>query len=186
MSIRYSCSPNKLAGVPFSAMAVFTIRTYGDPVLRTGADPVTTFDASLAKLIADMLETMYDAPGVGLAAPQIGVSKRVLVYDIGEGPGHLVNPTVVETAGEWEFDEGCLSVPERFWPIVRPGYVKVEGLDLEGNQLVLEGDELMGRMLQHEVDHLEGRLLLERLSAEVKKEALSDLRAEALGIAKRE
>ena len=98
----------------------------------------------------------------------------------------MVNPTVVETAGKWEFDEGCLSVPERFWPIERPGYVKVEGTDFEGHPLVLGGDELMGRMLQHEVDHLDGKLLLERLDDRVKKEALSELRAEALGIAKRD
>ena len=167
-------------------MAVFPIRIYGDPVLRTAAEPVTEFDAALARLIADMLETMYDAPGVGLAAPQIGVSKRVFVYDIGEGHGHVINPAIVESAGEWEFDEGCLSVPERFWPIKRPGYVKVAGVNVNGEPLNIEGDELMGRMLQHEVDHLSGVLLLERLGAEEKKEALREIRTDSLGISKRD
>ncbi|MEE9533185.1 MAG: peptide deformylase [Acidimicrobiia bacterium] len=167
-------------------MAVFPIRVFGDPVLRTVADPVTEFDDALARLIADLLETMYDAPGVGLAAPQIGVSKRLLVYDIGEGPGHVINPEVVETSGKWEFDEGCLSVPERFWPIERPDFVRVEGVDLAGEPITVTGDELLGRMLQHEVDHLNGKLLIEQLDTELKKEALRELREEALGIAQRD
>lgn len=167
-------------------MAVFPIRLFGDPVLRTAADPVTQFDAALARLIADLLETMYDAPGVGLAAPQIGVSKRVLVYDIGEGPGHMINPEIVESAGEWQFDEGCLSVPEHFWPIERPGYVKVVGVGSNGEPLSIEGEELLGRMLQHEVDHLDGLLILERLGAEEKKQALRQIRTDALGISKQD
>lgn len=167
-------------------MAVFPIRTFGDPVLRSTAEPVTEFDEALARLIADLLDTMYDAPGVGLAAPQIGVSKRVFVYDIGEGPGHLINPQVVEKSGEWEFDEGCLSVPERFWPIERHGFVVVAGVDADGEPLTVEGDELLGRMLQHELDHLDGILLLEQLGVEEKKQALRELREDALGIAKRD
>ncbi|MBT8165362.1 MAG: peptide deformylase [Acidimicrobiia bacterium] len=164
-------------------MAVFPIRTFGDPVLNTVAQPVETFDAALERLIEDMLETMYAAPGVGLAGPQIGIARRVFVYDIGEGPGHMVNPELVETSGEWEFDEGCLSVPERFWPIVRPSYARIEGVAMDGSPLELEGDELMGRMLQHEFDHLDGTLLLERLGKRERKTALRDLRREALGIA---
>ena len=164
-------------------MAVFPIRTFGDPVLNTVALPVEAFDAALERLVEDMLETMYAAPGVGLAGPQIGIARRVFVYDIGEGPGHMINPELVETAGEWEFDEGCLSVPERFWPIERPSYARIEGRDVTGAALVLEGDELMGRMLQHEFDHLNGTLLLERLGKRERKTALRDLRREALGIA---
>ena len=164
-------------------MAVFPIRTFGDPVLNTVAQPVETFDAALERLIEDMLETMYAAPGVGLAGPQIGIARRVFVYDIGEGPGHMVNPKLVETSGEWEFDEGCLSVPERFWPIIRPSYARIEGVAMDGSPLELEGDELMGRMLQHEFDHLDGTLLLERLGKRERKTALRDLRREALGIA---
>jgi peptide deformylase len=164
-------------------MAVFPIRTFGDPVLNTIAQPVDAFDAALERLIEDMLETMYAAPGVGLAGPQIGISRRVFVYDIGDGPGHMINPELVETSGEWEFDEGCLSVPERFWPIVRPAYARVKGVTLDGSPLDLEGEELMGRMLQHEFDHLDGTLLLERLGKRERKTALRDLRREALGIA---
>ena len=164
------------------SMAIYPIRVFGDPVLRQPAELVEDFGEPLARLVEDLLETMYDAPGVGLAAPQIGVSRRVFVYDIGEGPGHLINPELIETTGDWEFEEGCLSVPGRFWPIERPGYARARGVDLDGNDLELEGDELMGRMLQHEIDHLGGRLLLEHLPRRLKKEALRELREEALGI----
>lgn len=164
-------------------MAVFPIRTFGDAVLNTPAVPVDTFDDALVRLIDDMLETMYAAPGVGLAAPQIGISKRLFVYDVGDGPGHLINPELVETSGEWEFDEGCLSVPERFWPITRPGYARLQGVDVHGEPATLEGDELMGRMLQHELDHLNGMLLLERLDKRDRKAALRELRRAALGMA---
>ena len=164
-------------------MSVFPIRTFGDGVLNTLADPVEQFDESLQRLVDDLLDTMYAAPGVGLAAPQIGISRRVFVYDVGDGPGHLVNPELIETSGEWEFDEGCLSVPERFWPITRPAYARLTGVDVHGHPIELEGDELMGRMLQHEFDHLNGSLLLERLGRREKRAALRELREEALGIA---
>lgn len=167
-------------------MAVFPIRTFGDPVLNTVAEPVVVFDANLERLIEDLLETMYAAPGVGLAAPQMGISKRLFVFDIGEGPGHLVNPTLAETSGEWEFDEGCLSVPERFWPITRAAYARLTGVDSSGTPIELEGEELMGRMLQHELDHLNGTLLLDRLGKSERKAALRELRREALGIARPE
>jgi len=167
-------------------MAVFPIRVFGDAVLNTAAVPVDSFDADLGRLIDDMLETMYAAPGVGLAAPQIGISKRLFVYDVGDGPGHMVNPGLVETSGEWEFDEGCLSVPERFWPIARPAYARLRGVDVDGRPLELEGDELMGRMLQHEFDHLGGTLLLERLGKRERKSAMRDLRDAAFGIARPE
>lgn len=157
-------------------MAIYPIRTFGDPVLRQKAEDVVDFDEHLDRLVEDMLETMYDAPGVGLAAPQIGISKRVFVYDVGEGPGEIVNPEVVESSGEWEFDEGCLSVPGQFWPITRPSYAKVVGLDLDGNQITLEGDELMGRMLLHEIDHLNGMLLLKRLDSEARNEYMREWR----------
>lgn len=168
--------------LPFLDMAIYPIRTFGDPVLRQTAEPLEEFDEALERLIEDLLETMYDAPGVGLAAPQIGISRRVFVYDIGEGPGHLVNPELLETSGEWEFEEGCLSVPGRFWSIKRPGLARARGFDLNGNPVELAGDELMGRMLQHEIDHLGGTLLLTHLPRDLKKEALRELREEALGI----
>lgn len=163
-------------------MPIYPIRVFGDPVLRLPAQPVTSFGASLHRLIQDMLETMYDAPGVGLAAPQIGVSKRIFVADVGDGPFVMINPEVVETSGEWTFDEGCLSVPGRFWPIERPGFARAKGIDLDGNAVEYAGDEVMGRLLQHEIDHLNGILLLERLPKRVRKLALRDLRREALGL----
>ncbi len=163
-------------------MALYPIRTFGDPVLRTPAAPVDDLTSELQRLIDDMLETMYDAPGVGLAAPQIGVSKRIFVADVGDGPFVMINPEVVETSGEWTFDEGCLSVPGRFWPIERPGFARAKGIDLDGNAVEYAGDEVMGRVLQHEIDHLNGILLLERLPKRVRKLALRDLRREALGL----
>jgi len=163
-------------------MALFPIRTFGDPVLRTVAEPITEITSSLERLVADMLETMYDAPGVGLAAPQIGVSKAIFVADIGDGPFVMINPEIVELTGEWTWEEGCLSVPERFWPIVRPGFARARGMDLAGEAVEFSGDELMGRVLQHEIDHLHGMLLVERLGRRVMKQALRELRQEALGM----
>jgi peptide deformylase len=163
-------------------MALFPIRVFGDPVLRIPAEPVVDFDSQLERLVDDMLETMYDAPGVGLAAPQIGISRQVFVFDIGEGPGHLINPVLEATSGEWEFEEGCLSIPQHFWALTRPGYARVRGVDVTGKETVVEGDELTGRMLQHEFDHLQGMLLIERLPKQVKKAALRELREEALGL----
>jgi peptide deformylase len=163
-------------------VAIFPIRTFGDPVLRAPAERVGRIDKGVRRLVADMLETMYDAPGVGLAAPQIGVSRRVVVFDAGEGGRVLINPELVETSGEWLFDEGCLSVPGRFWPITRPGFARVRGLDLEGREVEYGGDELVGRIIQHEVDHLNGMLLIERLDGKLRKQALRDLRDEALGL----
>ncbi len=163
-------------------MALYPIRTFGDPVLRTPAEPVDDVSSALERLIDDMLETMYDAPGVGLAAPQIGVSKRIFVADVGDGPFVMVNPEIVETSGAWEFDEGCLSVPGKWWAIERPAYARAKGVDLEGNAVEHAGDDVMGRVLQHEIDHLNGMLLIERLSKRARKAALRDLRREALGL----
>lgn len=165
-------------------MAVFPIRTFGDPVLRTVAAPVDDIDGGIARLVDDMIETMYDAPGVGLAAPQIGISKRVFVFDWADGSGAhvMINPEMIEASGEWEFDEGCLSVPGRYWPIRRPAQARVRGLNLDGEMVEYGGNELLGRVLQHEFDHLEGMLLLERLDRRTRKEALRELRDEALGL----
>jgi peptide deformylase len=154
----------------------FEIRVHGDPVLKSPTVEVTEFDGALRRLAQDMIETMYAAPGVGLAANQVGIQKRLFVYDIGEGPGVVVNPTVHETSGEWTYEEGCLSVPGLYWPIVRPARVHLTGRDLDGNELEFEAEELMARMLQHEVDHLDGVLLLSRLTPEQRKDALRELR----------
>lgn len=163
-------------------MAIYPIRVFPDPVLTMPAAAVTEFDDALARLADDMLETMYDAPGVGLAAPQIGISKRIFVADIGDGPFVMINPEIAETSGSWKFEEGCLSVPGRYWNIKRSDHARATGLDLEGRPVVFEGDELMGRVLQHEIDHLDGRLLLEHLSSRTRRAALSELRAEALSV----
>lgn len=165
-------------------MAIFPIRTFGDPVLRIKAAEVSEIDDSIRRLVADMIETMYDAPGVGLAAPQIGISKRVFVFDVQdeEGARAVINPRLIETRDEWELEEGCLSVPNRYWPVTRAAYAKVAGLDPSGSEIVYEGDELVGRVLQHEMDHLEGKIVLDRLPKRLRKEALKELREEALGL----
>jgi peptide deformylase len=163
-------------------VAVFPIRTYPDPVLRSPAAPVARIDDDIRRLVADMLETMYRAPGVGLAAPQIGVALQVVVFDIGDGPHHLVNPVLLETSGSWTFDEGCLSVPDRFWSVRRPGFARARGLDLEGKEVEYAGQELLGRVLQHETDHLNGMIILDRLPRRLRKQALKELREEAMGL----
>jgi peptide deformylase len=157
-------------------MATFPIRQYGDPVLRQATKDIDTIDGSVAKLAEDMIETMRAAQGVGLAANQVGVQRRMFVYDTGAGPMVVINPRIVETDGEWTYEEGCLSVPGLSWPIVRPNSVHLVGLDLDGNELSIEANELEGRAFQHEVDHLEGRLLIELLDEDQRREAKSILR----------
>ncbi|MDQ3461735.1 MAG: peptide deformylase [Actinomycetota bacterium] len=163
-------------------MAPYDIRLVGDPVLRQPAAEVTDIDVRLVRLAGDMITTMYEAPGIGLAAPQVGVQKRMFVYDIHDeqGPHTIVNPVISEARGEWVFEEGCLSVPGLSWDIVRPKEVHLTGLDLDGNEVSFEADELLARMFQHEVDHLDGILLLERLDADQAKEAKRALRDRAL------
>lgn len=164
-------------------MAILPIRIFGDPILRSVATPVSEIDGRIKKLVDDMIETMYEAPGVGLAAAQVGVGRRIVVFDIAddEGPRTLINPELVETSGEWEYEEGCLSVPEYFWPIRRPAEALVRGLDVEGNAVEYEGNELLARVLQHEIDHLNGLLLLERLDRGERRKALRAIREAALG-----
>jgi peptide deformylase len=152
------------------------IRIFGDPVLRQQAREITDIDGRLVKLVDEMFETMYAAPGLGLAAPQVGVQQRLFVYDVGEGPRTLVNPEIVETDGEWLFDEGCLSVPGLSWDILRPKRIHLVGRDLEGNEVSVEADELESRLFQHELDHLEGVLLVERLDEDQRREARRALR----------
>ena len=153
-----------------------SIRIFGDPVLRQQAREVTDIDGRLVTLVDDMVETMYAAPGLGLAAPQVGVQKRLFVYDLGDGPQTLVNPEIVESDGEWSFDEGCLSVPGLSWEIVRPKTIHLVGRDLDGNEVSIEADELASRLFQHELDHLDGVLLVERLDEEQRREARQALR----------
>ena len=142
---------------------------------------VEEFDGRLAKLAQDMIETLHGtANGVGLAANQVGVQRRLFVYDVGAGPVVVVNARIIESSGEWDYEEGCLSVPGLSWPIVRPGSVRLTGYDVRGAELSIEADELEGRVLQHEVDHLDGIVVVERLDDERRREAKATLRARAL------
>ena len=161
-------------------MSGLTIRQYGDPVLKERTREVLEIDGSVAALAESMIETMYEAPGSGLAANQIGVMRRIFVYDIGEGPRTVINPRIVESDGEWVYEEGCLSIPGLSWDIVRPNAVHLVGLDLDGNEISIEATELEGRVFQHELDHLDGILLVERLDADQRKEALKILRGRTL------
>jgi peptide deformylase len=165
-------------------MAPYVIRVFGDPVLKQRASEITDIDGTLARLANDMIATMYEAPGVGLAAPQVGVQKRLFVYDTqdGEGPKVVLNPTISESRGEWTFEEGCLSVPGLAWEIVRPKEVHLTGVDLDGNDISVEADEYLARVFQHELDHLDGVLLLERLDADQRKQAMKILRERAMGL----
>lgn len=163
--------------------APYRIRHYGDPVLKQVAKEVKDIDGSLVRLVDDMLETMYDEPGLGLAAPQVGIRKRLFVYDLGPeeepDPHTLINPEIIETDGEWEYNEGCLSVPGLSWHIVRPKTIHIRGYDIDGNEVNLEADELKARLFQHELDHLNGVLLVEHLDDEQMKEAKKILRERA-------
>jgi len=160
--------------------APYEIRIFGDPVLRKRADEIADVDERLVRLAEDMVHTMYEAPGVGLAAPQVGVEKRLFVYDIGDGPEAIINPVISESSGEWVFEEGCLSVPGLSWESVRPKEVHLTGYDLDGNEVSFEADEYLARVFQHELDHLDGVLLLERLDDDTRKDAMRTLRERAL------
>jgi peptide deformylase len=159
-------------------MPPYSIRLFGDPVLKQKAADITNVDGSLVRLAEDMIVTMREAPGIGLAAPQVGVQRRLFVYELQDetGPHVIVNPIISESRGEWEYEEGCLSVPGLAWPIVRPKEVHLSGFDLDGNEVSIEADELAARLFQHELDHLDGVLLLERLDKDTRKQALRTLR----------
>jgi peptide deformylase len=167
-------------------MALYPIRTYGDPVLRMKPKPVEDIDDKIKTLVTDMIETMYDAPGVGLAANQIGVMKQIAVFDAHDdlGPRVMINPEIVEVSGEWEYEEGCLSVPGYSWEIKRPAFARVRASDLDGKPVEYAGEGVLGRVLQHEIGHLQGGLLIDVLEKAVKKQALKNLRDEALGLAR--
>jgi peptide deformylase len=164
-------------------MAVLKIRTFGDPVLRQRAREVDRTTDLHRKLVADMFDTMRDAPGVGLAAPQVGVLERIFVWEIEEDSGVLVNPVIVRRSHDTEeAEEGCLSLPGLAYPVERASEVVVEALDLEGSRQTLEAGGLLGRVFQHEIDHLDGVLFTDRLPDELKRQALQILRDQALGI----
>ena len=150
-------------------MSIKPIRLFGDPVLRTPADPVVDFDAELRKLVADLTETMQEAPGVGLAAPQIGVGLRVFTYYVDDELGHLINPDLDLSEDTETDDEGCLSFPGSFEPCARPDWARVDGTGLDGEPVSFEGSGLLARCLQHETDHTLGTVFGDRLSAKSRK-----------------
>ena len=161
-------------------MALRPIRLLGDPVLRTPAVPVTTFDKELRTLVKDLTETMIDAPGAGLAAPQLGVGLRVFVYDVDDQIGHLINPVLhFPSADEQDGDEGCLSLPGLTFECRRKLHVVAHGQNEYGDPVTIEGSDLMARCIQHETDHLDGVLFIDRLDPETKKAALAAIREAA-------
>jgi peptide deformylase len=160
-------------------MAPYSLRYLGDPVLKQATPDVTDIDGRLVQMVDDMFDVLYDASGLALAAPQVGIRKRLFVYDYRETPGVLINPVVEESDGEWSYIEGCLSIPGIFFEITRPKRVHLTGLDIHGNPVSYESDELQARMFQHELDHLDGTLMLEHLTVEqtrAAKKHLLDLR----------
>jgi len=158
-------------------VAVQPIRLFGDPVLRVPAEPVTTYDKELRTLVRDLTETMLDAPGAGLAAPQIGVGLRVFTYDVDDVVGHLINP-VLRMVGEEQQDgeEGCLSFPGLAFDCRRHRRVVATGTTMYGDAVVLEGSDLLARCIQHETDHLDGILFVDRLDPETAKAAKRAIR----------
>jgi peptide deformylase len=145
-------------------MAIRMIRLEGDPVLREVAKPVPEITKNVLKLLDDMAETMYDAEGVGLAAPQVGISKRIIVIDCGDGLIEMINPEILEKSGEQTGPEGCLSIPGLTAEVKRANYVKAKGLNRYGEEIIVEGEGLKARCLQHEIDHLNGVLFTDYLN----------------------
>jgi peptide deformylase len=158
-------------------VSIKPIRLFGDPVLRTAADPVTDFDAELRRLVKDLTDTMMDAPGVGLAAPQIGVGLRVFTYYVDDVLGHLINPSLDLSEEREEDDEGCLSFPDLAYPVNRAHGVVAKGVDMHGEPVTVEGTSQLARCVQHETDHLDGVLFIDRLDAEQRKLAMREIRA---------
>ena len=164
-------------------MPIKPIRLFGDPVLTTPASPVVDFDKELRVLVQDLTETMLNAPGAGLAAPQIGVGLRVFVWDVDEELGHLINPELALSEDVQNGDEGCLSFPGLIYPTERALSVVARGFNMWGDPVIIEGTQLLARAIQHETDHLDGILFIDRLDLDNRKEAMKAIReAEWFGI----
>lgn len=148
-------------------MAIRTIREMGDEVLTKVCKEVTKITPRTEELINDMLDTMYEEMGVGLAAPQVGVLKRIVVIDVGDGPIVMINPVILETSGSQTGEEGCLSVPGKAGQVTRPNYVKVKFLGEDMEEYVVEGEELLARAICHELDHLDGHLYVEKVEGKL-------------------
>lgn len=157
-------------------MSIKPIRHFGDPVLVTPTSEVIDFDKELRLLVKDLTETMLNAPGAGLAAPQIGVPLRVFVWDVDGELGHLINPSLDLSSEMQDGDEGCLSFPDLVYPTPRSLRAVAKGFNMHGEPLVVEGTELLARALQHETDHLDGILFIDRLNEEDRKAAMKEIR----------
>ena len=157
-------------------MAIAPIRLFGDPVLRTPASEVVDFDKELRRLVEDLTDTMRDAPGSGLAAPQIGVGLRVFTWDVDDELGHLVNPRLDLSEEQQEGPEGCLSIPELSFDCRRAMSVVATGFNMYGDPVRVEGSELLARAIQHETDHLDGILFVDRLDRETRRQAMKAIR----------
>jgi peptide deformylase len=157
-------------------VSIQPIRLFGDPVLRTPAAPVVDFDAELRRLVQDLTDTMLDAPGAGLAAPQIGVGLRVFTWYVDGEVGHLVNPQLTLSEETQDGEEGCLSIPGLAFDCIRAADVVAHGFDMHGEPLVVQGSQTLARAIQHETDHLDGILFVERLDAETRKAAMKAIR----------
>ena len=160
-------------------MALRRILTVDDPALHKVCRPVTKFDKKLCELLDDMKETLVEANGVGLAAPQVGILRRVVVIDTGEDIVELINPKIVETSGEQEDVEGCLSVPGEYWMVKRPNFARVRATDRDGNEFELSGEGLIARCICHECDHLDGHIYTEIASRRLSDEELEEMRKES-------
>ncbi len=157
-------------------MSVQPIRLFGDPVLRQPAIEVVDFDAELRRLVKDLSDTMMDAPGAGLAAPQIGVGLRVFTYHVDDVLGHLVNPQLDLSEERQDGPEGCLSIPGLEWDCLRAKRVLARGYNMHGDPITIEGSDLLARAIQHETDHLDGVLFVDRLDERTRKQAMREIR----------
>jgi len=157
-------------------MSIQPIRLFGDPVLTTSASLVETFDKELRNLVKDLIETMQDAPGAGLAAPQIGVPLRVFVWDVDEEVGHLINPSLSLSAELQDGEEGCLSFPDLRYDTPRAMRVVAKGMNMHGEPITIEGSEYLARAIQHETDHLDGILFIDRMPSDARKLAMKEIR----------
>jgi len=160
-------------------------------VLASQALPVTDIDAKIVRIVDEMFDTLYDSDsGIGLAAPQVGIQRQIFVWDMDDEPMVVLNPVIVESDGEWVYDEGCLSIPGLYVEMTRPKTVLMKGIDMNGNEVAIEADELEARLFQHELDHLNGVLMFDRMQPEQRKAAMAEYKklteqAAGLGAPKR-
>ena len=153
----------------------YQIRTFGDPVLATQAGEIADINGKVIRIVDEMFETLYSSDsGIGLAAPQVGIQRQIFVWDMDDDPRVIINPKIVESDGEWVYDEGCLSIPGLYVEMTRPKTVLMTGLDLDGNEISIEADELEARLFQHELDHLNGVLMFDRMQPDQRKRALEE------------